>query len=184
VLLDARLVAHRGEGPASSLEWAIAAAASISRHLAARGFDVRLVTDTGGEVSSAALGASGFDGAMLDVLAALSPSTGQSLHVGVESTRKVGGQGLLIALVGTIHADDAERLARLRAADRSTGVVFMLDTETWAPAPTAAHTSDHDRAVGLLTAAGWRVVEVRRGDSIARLWADLGSDSSLRTAAL
>jgi uncharacterized protein (DUF58 family) len=174
VLLDARLVAHRGEGPASSLEWAISAAASVSRHLAGRGFDVRLVTDTGGDVSSSALGASGFDGAMLDVLAALSPSTGQSLHVGVESTRRAGGQGLLVAIVGTIHADDAEGLARLRAADRSTGVVFMLDTDTWAPTPNASRATDHDRAVGLLTAAGWRVVEVRRGDSIARLWGSLG----------
>ncbi len=175
VLLDARLVAHRGEGPASSLEWAISAAASVSRHLAQRGFDVRLVTDTGGEVSSSTLGAAGFDGAMLDVLAALEPSTGQTLHVGVDSTRRVGGQGLIVAIVGTIQAEDAERLARLRAADRCTGVVFMLDTDTWAPAPTTARTSDHRLAVGLLAAAGWRVVEVRRGDSIARLWGDLSA---------
>jgi uncharacterized protein (DUF58 family) len=182
VLLDARLVAHRGEGPASSLEWAVSAAASVSRHLAARGFDVRLVTDAGGEVSSAALGVSGFDGAMLDVLAGLTPSTGQSLHVGVESARHAGGQGLLVAIVGTIQADDAERLARLRAADRSTGIVFMLDTDTWAPAPTTTRVGDHDRAVGLLSAAGWRVVEVRRGDSIARLWGDLGATVATRRA--
>jgi uncharacterized protein (DUF58 family) len=174
VLLDARLVAHRGDGPASSLEWAISAAASVSRHLAQRGFDVRLVTDSGAEVSSAALGVAGFDGAMLDVLAGLSPSNGQSLHVGVDSTRRVGGQGLLVAIVGTIQADDADRLARLRAADRSTGVVFMLDTDTWAPATAGTRATDPDRSLGLLTAAGWRVVKVRRGDSIARLWGDLG----------
>lgn len=174
VLLDARLVAHRGDGPASSLEWAISAAASVSRHLAERGFDVRLVTDTGGEVSSSALGGAGFDGAMLDVLAGLSASNGQTLHVGIDSARRSGGQGLIIAIVGTVQADDAERLARLRAADRSTGVVFMLDTETWAPTTTPTRTSDHERAVDLLTSAGWRVVPVRRGDSIARLWGDLG----------
>lgn len=178
VLLDARLVAHRGEGPASSLEWAISAAASISRHLAQRGFDIRLVTDGGGEVSSSALGASSFDGAMLDALAGLSPSTGQSLHVGIESTRRAGGHGLIVAIVGTIHADDADRLARLRAADRSTGVVLMLDTNTWAPTAAPARTTDHDRAVGLLTSAGWRVVEVRRGDSVARLWSELGSNAA------
>jgi uncharacterized protein (DUF58 family) len=174
VLLDTRLVAHRGDGPASSLEWAVSAAASVSRHLAERGFDVRLVTDAGGEVSSAALGASGFDGAMLDVLAGLTASTGQSLHVGVEAARGAGGQGLIVAIVGTIHADDAERLARLRSADRSTGIVFMLDSATWSSAAAPAEAGDHARAVGLLTAAGWRVVEVRRGDSIARLWGDLG----------
>ncbi len=174
VLLDARLVAHRGDGPASSLEWAISAAASVSRHLAQRGYDVRLATDAGGEVSSSALGVAGFDGAMLDVLAGLAPSNGQSLHVGVDAARRVGGQGLIVAIVGTIHADDADRLARLRAADRSTGVVFMLDTDTWAPATATAPTGDHHRIVGLLAAAGWRVVNVRRGDSIAQLWGSLG----------
>ncbi|HVX69298.1 MAG TPA: DUF58 domain-containing protein [Mycobacteriales bacterium] len=174
VLLDARLVAHRGEGPASSLEWAVSAAASVSRHLAERGFDVRLVTDAGGEVSSSALGVAGFDGAMLDVLAALTPSTGQTMHVGVESTRRAGGQGLIVAIVGTVQPDDAERLARLRAADRSTGVVFMLDTDTWSPTPTTTQSADHERAAGMLSAAGWRVVQVRRGDSIARLWGSLG----------
>ncbi|HWC35756.1 MAG TPA: DUF58 domain-containing protein [Mycobacteriales bacterium] len=178
VLLDARLVAHRGEGPASSLEWAISAAASISRHLAQRGFDVRLVTDTGGEVSSSALGVAAFDGAMLDVLAALAPSNGQSLHVGIESTRRAGGRGLIVAIVGTIHADDAERLARLRAADRSTGIVFMLATDTWAPTAAPAQSTDHDRAVAMLAGAGWRVVEVRRGDSIGRLWGQVTGASS------
>ena len=148
------------------------------------GFDVRLVTDAGGEVSSSALGVSGFDGAMLDVLSALTPSTGQSLHVGVESTRRAGGHGLLVAIVGTIQADDAERLARLRAADRATGVVFMLDTDTWAPAATASRVSNHDLAVSLLASAGWRVVEVRRGDSIARLWGNLAAASPARPSAV
>jgi hypothetical protein len=155
----------------------------VSRHLAERGFDVRLVTDTGGEVSSSALGVAGFDGAMLDVLAGLTLSTGRSLHVGVESTRRAGGQGLIVAIVGTVQADDAERLARPRSADRSTGVVFILDTDSWAPGPAATRGSDHDRAVGLLAAAGWRVIEARRGDSIARLWADLGAAAPARQAA-
>ena len=47
VLLDTRLIAHRGDGPASSLEWAISAAASISIHLAHARFELRMVTDTG-----------------------------------------------------------------------------------------------------------------------------------------
>ena len=32
--------------------------------------------------------------------------------------------------------------------------------------------------------AGWRVVQVRRGDSIARLWGDLSSSAPVRQAAL
>ncbi|HEX3706104.1 MAG TPA: DUF58 domain-containing protein [Mycobacteriales bacterium] len=178
VLLDSRLVAHRGDGPASSLEWAVSAAASVSLHLAQRGFDVRLVTDTGGEVSSSNLGGLGFDGALLDVLASLSPSTGQSLHVGVDATRRAGGHGLIVAVVGALRADDAERLARLRATDRSTGVVLMLDTDTWTAAPVTA-AAERAQVIGLLTTAGWRVVEVRRGDSVAQVWASLGATATV-----
>jgi uncharacterized protein (DUF58 family) len=177
VLLDARLVAHRGQGPASSLEWAISAAASAGLHLAHRGFDVRLVTDSGGEVSTSSIGSSGFEGALLDVLAALPGSPGSSLHVGVEAARRTGGQGLIVAILGTIGSADADLLVRLRATDRATGVAFLLDTDTWAA---AAGQPDSQRAavVATLVNAGWRVVEVRRGDSLARLWAGLGVHAS------
>ena len=174
VLLDARLIAHRGDGPASSLEWAVSAAASVGLHLAHRGFDVRLVTDSGGEVSSSSLGSAGFDGALLDVLAALTASTGQSLHIGAEATRRAGGQGLIVAIVGALQADDAERLARLRASDRATGVVLMLDTDTWTAAP-SPRSASRTQVIGMLAAAGWQVVEVHRGDSVARVWASLGA---------
>ena len=47
VVLDTRGSAHRGDGPASSLEWAVSAAASVAVHLVQRGFSVRLVTAPG-----------------------------------------------------------------------------------------------------------------------------------------
>jgi uncharacterized protein (DUF58 family) len=178
VLLDARLVGHRGDGPASSLEWAISAAASVGLHLAHRGFDVRLVTDSGGEVSTGALGGAGFDGALLDVLASLAPSTGQGLHVGIDAARRTGGQGLIVAILGAIQSDDAERLVRLRATDRSTGVVLLLDTDTWTAASTAPAPGDRNRTIAMLVGAGWRVVEVRRGESVAAIWASLGTGSA------
>ena len=43
VLLDHRLVAHRGSGPGASLEWAVSLAASICLHLHRYGHQVRLV---------------------------------------------------------------------------------------------------------------------------------------------
>lgn len=178
VLLDARLVAHRGDGPASSLEWAVSAAASIGLHLAHRGFDVRLVTDGGGEVSSASLGGSGFDGALLDVLAGLTPSSGTSLHIAADAARRTGGQGLVVAILGAMGPDDADRLVRLRATDRSTGIAVLLDTDTWTAAPSSTPTTDRARVIAMLTNAGWRVIEVRRGDSLARLWAGLGTHSA------
>src|SRR3954464_752874 len=53
LFLDNRASAHRGQGIASSLEGAVAAAASIAVHLTHRGFAVRLVTATGEELGSA-----------------------------------------------------------------------------------------------------------------------------------
>ena len=47
LFLDNRVVAHRGQGIASSLEAAVSAAASIAVHLSKRGFTVRLVTAAG-----------------------------------------------------------------------------------------------------------------------------------------
>jgi uncharacterized protein (DUF58 family) len=175
VLLDARMIAHRGEGPASSLEWAISAAASIGLHLANRGFDVRLVTDSGGEVSSAALGGVGFDGALLDVLAALSPSTSAALHAGVEAAQRTGGQGLIVAILGAIGPDDADRLVRLRATNRSTGVALLLDTDTWTASGSTATGTDRARVIPMLTGAGWQVVEVRRGEALPQVWASLAA---------
>jgi uncharacterized protein (DUF58 family) len=178
VLLDSRLIAHRGEGPASSLEWAISAAASVGLHLAQRGFDVRLVTDSGGEVSSAALGGVGFDGALLDVLAALSPSTGAGLHIGVEATQRTGGQGLIVAVLGAIGPDDADRLVRLRTANRSTGIALLLDTDTWTASTSTSSGTDRARVIPMLAGAGWQVVEVRRGESLPQIWASLGARAS------
>ncbi|HWB66750.1 MAG TPA: DUF58 domain-containing protein [Mycobacteriales bacterium] len=175
VLLDSRLIAHRGEGPASSLEWAVSAAASISLHLAGRGFDVRLVTDSGGEVSSAALGGVGFDGALLDVLAALTASTSTSLHAGVEAAQRTGGQGLIVAILAAVGTDDAERLVRLRTANRSTGIALLLDTDTWAATPGSVSATDRARVVPMLTGAGWHVVEVKRGETLPQVWAGLAA---------
>ena len=47
VLLDTRAMAHRGEGPASSFEGAVSAAASVGCHLARRGYAVRVVDADG-----------------------------------------------------------------------------------------------------------------------------------------
>ena len=47
LFLDNRTHAHRGHGAASSLEYAVSAAASVALHLAQRGFMVRLVTADG-----------------------------------------------------------------------------------------------------------------------------------------
>src|ERR687893_798381 len=53
VVLDTRSMAHRGEGPTASFEWAVSAAASIALHLRHNGYKLRLVTDSGIDVDAA-----------------------------------------------------------------------------------------------------------------------------------
>ena len=45
VLLDSRADSHRGDGPASSFEWAVSATASVAVHLSGLRYGVRLLTD-------------------------------------------------------------------------------------------------------------------------------------------
>jgi hypothetical protein len=73
IVLDTRLQGHRGEGPTSSFEWAVSAAASIALHLRRNGYKIRLVT--GGQASGDGNGVdldateSDGEGALMDCLA-------------------------------------------------------------------------------------------------------------------
>ncbi|MDQ1642598.1 MAG: hypothetical protein QOJ90_1949 [Actinomycetota bacterium] len=178
VLLDSRTRAHRGEGPASSFEWAVAAAASIGVHLVRHGYHVRLLTDTGGNVASAAHDASGigsdFEGALLDALAVMGRSTNQTFQDAATALRRGGGDGLLVAVLGTVSPDEAHQLARLRHGSAA-AVAVLLDSTTWSPLSESARAGaqrEFDGSVRLLRASGWRVVPAVAGDLLADLWPD------------
>jgi uncharacterized protein (DUF58 family) len=177
VLLDTRLVAHRGDGPASSLEWAISAAASISLHLARAGFELRVISDTGNELSTAGRTEAAFDGNLLDVMAVLSASGGNSLRTGLDMLKRHGTEGLLIAIVGVMTPDDAEALARMRGGSSAVGVAVVLDADSWVtvdPEAAEASASAHARSCELLVQSGWRVIQAHRGESLADLWPQAG----------
>jgi uncharacterized protein (DUF58 family) len=176
VLLDTRGIGHRGTGPASSFEWAVSTAASMAVHLLERGYAVRLLTDTGFSVPGTGSGeASGsvaeVSGLVLDALAVVQPSDGGGLSR-AEDVLRLGGEGLLVAVLGALDDEQVARLARLR---RRTGAAtaFLLDTASWAGLrhglpPAAADDADtHER---LLRQAGWTVLRAGAGDSAADLW--------------
>ena len=72
LLLDTRRYAHRGEGPRSSFEVAVSAAASIGVHLVREGLGLRLVTDQGAEH----LTDTGLSWSLLDTLAVVRQQLG------------------------------------------------------------------------------------------------------------
>jgi uncharacterized protein (DUF58 family) len=178
VLLDTRAGAHLGDGPLSSLEWAVSAAASVSLHLAHNGFTLRLVTDTGQELSPHATMADSFDGIVLDVLAEQQASMSPSVSPGVAALRRGGGEELYVAIVGPTTSEDVEQLARCVHGASAVGIALVMDTSSWttlSPRAADAARQTFQASCDVLAASGWRVLPVRRGANLADVWYDAGS---------
>jgi uncharacterized protein (DUF58 family) len=175
VLLDTRAEAHRGDGPSSSFEWSVAAAASIGVHLVRQRYSVRLVTDTGAEqrsagVVSAEAGAP-FEAILLDTLAGVRASHSSGLDSATAGLSR-SGEGLVVAVLGALEADDATTLARLRRGSTAC-VAVLIDTPGWtslSPQQRATATGRFDASARVLRGAGWRVVPVEHGANIASVW--------------
>ena len=170
LLLDARGGAHRGDGPASSFEWSVSAVASISVTLARAGFGLRLVGDTGLDLVRA--GMAHTEGLLLESLAGVRPSAGATLEPVNQRLRRTGVDGVLVAVLGQLAAADAERLARLRHGTAAC-VAVLVETETWAPGGQRVRESTraaYDASAQLLLGAGWRVLRVPHGTSLASVW--------------
>ncbi len=170
LLLDGRAPAHRGDGPASSFEWSVSAVASIGVALSRSGFALSLLRDSGEELSP--LGLPLTEGLLLDSLATVAPTRSGRLDGAVERLRRGGLGGVLVAVLGALDLDDAEQLARLRTGS-TVCVGVVVDADSWAPVSPrtrAAALEQHEQAVALLQAAGWRVLPVSHGTTLASVW--------------
>jgi uncharacterized protein (DUF58 family) len=170
LLLDTRAEAHRGEGPASSFEWAVSAAASIGAHAGRAGYTVDLVTTSGARLGGTGADHAGLQEAgLLDGLAAVEQEYGSlrssdQIRLGVVD-------GLLVAVLGGLSLDEAAELARTHHGSGSS-VAVLLDVTTWrsAKTPRAVLDPDLEGSASILRAAGWRVITARNGDSLPDLW--------------
>ncbi|WP_248965513.1 DUF58 domain-containing protein [Sphaerisporangium perillae] len=174
LLLDTRRHAHRGEGPRSSFEVSVSAAASIGMQLARDGLGLRLVTDQGAQHLPDTAGGH----SLLDALAVVRQSTARSLDTGITALRQGGGDGLIVAVLGDLDAEEAQAMARLRNSG-VTGVAVLLDVRTWqqTPAHHAAVDESFETARAILAGSGWRVVRLPAGTSLAAVWQDAGQSS-------
>jgi uncharacterized protein (DUF58 family) len=172
LLLDTRLAAHRGEGPASSFEVAVSAAASLGLHLGRGGFTLDLVTDSGQRVatSAGAHAAGSQDGLLLDALAVVAPSANRTLRPAGPVLRSAG-EGLTVAVLGHLDVEEAAELARYRHGQGSV-LAVVLDVASWqAPYGSAPSTGPAvDAATTVLRGAGWKVVTLRRGEQLSEVW--------------
>ncbi|MEU8269482.1 DUF58 domain-containing protein [Sphaerisporangium sp. NPDC049002] len=174
LLLDTRRHAHRGEGPRSSFEVGVSAAASIGVHLARESLGLRLVTDQGAQH----LADGGAGNSLLDALAVVRQSTARSLESGITALRQGGGDGLIVAVLGDLDAEEAHALARLRHGG-ITGVAVMLDVRSWQQTPSHHSEADesYETARAVLAGSGWRVVRLPAGTSLAAVWQDAAQNS-------
>ncbi|MQA83534.1 MAG: DUF58 domain-containing protein [Streptosporangiales bacterium] len=182
VLLDTRRIVHRGEGPASSFEWAVSAAASVAIHLVRSGFGLRFLTDAG-EIT-AGLGVTGgrsgaFEGVLLDALTVVRPSRHRFLRDGVQALLREGGEGLVVAVLGALDPAEARELAAVhgRGGHR---IAFVLDISSWNASSAVRHPiqDSHEEAVATLRRSGWRVVPVAEGCDLASAWSTAGAISA------
>ena len=177
LLLDTRAAAHRGEGPASSFEWAVSATASIAVALGRAGFWLDLVRED--DTALVAPGLPRTEGVVLDALATV--TAGRAVTLGPAGGRVAwaGLEGVVIAVLGMLDLEDAARLARLRHGS-ATCVAVLLDTDSWAPLPGRPRqeaVGRHAAAGALLTRAGWRVLPVVHGTTLASVWPLAGARS-------
>ena len=176
VLLDHRESAHKGSGPTASLEWAVSMAASISLHLHRHGHQIRLVTENGRSI--VAEGGEGVhsDHMVLDALAALQPTHQREISVVADP-----GHGQeLVAVLGAVDPDSLDQLIRYRPrASRSLAV--LIDTRAWA-AQGDEQVTDPEKAVNLLTGAGWSTVVATPDTPMAQVWTNLCRASANRGA--
>jgi uncharacterized protein (DUF58 family) len=169
LLLDNRSGAHRGDGPGSSFEWAVSAAASVGAHLSRAGYTLRFVTTDGGDLQATTAGTG--EGLLLDSLAVVTAAKGGAITAATNRLHRAG-EGLVVAVLGTLSSDEALAVGRLR--QRAAGcIAILLDTSGWATMGVRALAESEaalDASAAVLRQAGWRVIVARHGESLASLW--------------
>jgi uncharacterized protein (DUF58 family) len=183
LVLDTRVTAHRGSGPASSFEYAVSAAASIGSHLTAHGFTVRMLTDDvrAAEATWHDRGAGGAAEAqaILDALAVIEPSRRADFS---SASVDRGSTGLVVAVVGALSNADLAALGTLRAgATRALAIVLDVAGWTGPGSGPRAQLSAADR-VRALRHSGWSAVAAGPRDRLESLWQELAARPELTSS--
>jgi len=175
LVLDSRAGAHAGRGMLNSLEWAISAVASIGIHFLDDGFSIEIYEADGPMRISGSMGQHSSASAELVIsrLTDLKARSTSSLHYAVESAAIDRAGQLVIAVMGRMSPADANALLRVRR-NRAQGLAMLLDVDSFADQPaTPEQQAQQELAADILRENQWRVIEVRRGMSVAQAWAGL-----------
>ncbi len=186
VLLDVRASAHRSrpgeaepgaaedndERRASSLEWAVSAAASIGVRALRAGRDVGLIVDPQQSTRAQFADADQFS----THLATIRESPAADLTRISDLIRAAARDSTLIAVLGHVSADDIRLLCGAPPRGRATpALALLLDVESWADRASTAvrapgQPSAAEAAGAVLRSSGWRVQVVARGTPLPHAW--------------
>jgi len=182
VLLDTRASGYRPDarGESAAFEWAVAAAASISGHLAGGGRRVTAVTAAGHAEHEPA--------AIADLMAEATASSGPGLGPLVAA---LGGLGQASPVFAVLSADAGDAVADLVAHPQPAGaaVALLLRPAGWSEQgqqdqdeqAMAASMAAWQSCAAALRAAGWRVVAADATSRLGDLWpAMVGARSAAR----
>ncbi|MQA14460.1 MAG: DUF58 domain-containing protein [Pseudonocardiaceae bacterium] len=177
VLLDHRAAAHRGHGRSASFECAVSLAASVCLHLQRHGQRVALTTGDGQVLAGAREVGDHSADAVLDALAALTPTHQR----GLATAPVPAGGGDLVAILGAVTPDTVEALLRDRPR-RGRNHAVLLDVGAFAPSEGRPAADPHD-AARLLSAAGWSVTVAGPGQPLDSVWERLCTVPASRAGA-
>ncbi|MGY2875300.1 uncharacterized protein (DUF58 family) [Marmoricola sp. URHA0025 HA25] len=176
LFIDNRARSHRGQGPHSSLERAVTAAASIAVHLTTQGYQVRLVSALGeeiehgwhdGDVASSAR-------PLLERLAVLPTVETAELYTGWVDESVTSG--MCVAVLGEVNQHDRDFLSGLHHRG-SASYAVVLDVDTWAARmaePAFARRPGELAVASWLRHRGWKASELSRTGSLPTTWQELG----------
>jgi uncharacterized protein (DUF58 family) len=173
VLLDTRARGHRGDGAASSFEWAVSAAASAAVHFAGVQHGVRLVLDDAPSGWSNPHSGEAV-GELLDRMAVVTMGDDGALPAAIAQLRRSRGDGVIVAVLGDIDEAIAENLARL-GQEAIPGVVILMRTEEWSAygsRPAGNPAVRRQRFAALLRETGWSVAEAGAKTTVSEVWED------------
>ncbi|MGI8576398.1 MAG: DUF58 domain-containing protein [Nocardioidaceae bacterium] len=177
VLLDTRAIAHRGTGPTSSFEYAVAATASIAVHLSDQGFVIRMITGgmTGSETTWHDRGVSGAAEIELLLESLAVVSSGRYKEITADPPDQ-GRTGLVIAILGGIHPSDVAGMAGLRAGS-TRALAILLDVAAWGQHVSSASSvfTPAENQAMLLRRSGWSVAVAAPNDRLADVWREVAN---------
>jgi len=182
VILDSRSTAHAGSGRASSLEWCVTMAASVTAHVVGAGYAVHLLTADAGSDTGVRHDDSHEEG--LETLARVTLQSPESLRAVLHAASVLTSQGGLVVFIGgPIDDVDGRSLAALRQPG-STGAAIVIDPASFDGHPRRGGGDDVASAsasVAALHSNGWLATVVDAQTTASLAWGAVVGAQSVGT---